>query len=214
MSKKLPLAFGFYAILTDPVRGYEYLTRLLVENQIAIVQLRMKDAPREVILPMAKRMRELTAGTATRLIINDHPEIAALVKADGVHVGQTDMAYNEVRKIVGEDALVGLSTHSPEQTKAACALNPDYIGVGPVSPTPTKKNPDPVIGIATMKEMISLSTVPAVAIGGITLDTLPEVLAAGASNFCMVRPLNQTSEPEKVLKEILRVYDDFSDKCL
>jgi thiamine monophosphate synthase len=59
-----------------------------------------------------------------------------------------------------------------------------------------------------MKEMISLSTVPAVAIGGITLDTLPEVLAAGASNFCMVRPLNQTSEPEKVLKEILRVYED------
>jgi thiamine-phosphate pyrophosphorylase len=207
MSKKLPFAFGFYAILTDPLRGYEYMTRLLVENQVAFVQLRMKDALPEVILPIAKKMRAITAGTNTRLIINDFPDIAASVKADGVHVGQTDLAYGEVRKIVGEDAIIGLSTHSPEQTKAACCVHPDYIGVGPVFPTPTKKNPDPVIGIATMKEMISLSTVPAIAIGGITLDTLPEVLAAGASNFCMVRPLNQTSEPEKVLKEILRVYE-------
>jgi thiamine-phosphate pyrophosphorylase len=208
MRQKLPLSYGFYAILTDPIRGYEYMTRLLVEYEIAAVQLRIKDATVDAILPVAKKLRGLTAGTGTRLIINDYPSLAVKAGADGVHVGQTDMPYDEARKIIGEDAIVGISTHSPMQTKAACALHPDYIGVGPVFPTPTKKNPDPVIGIETMKQMISLATVPAVAIGGITLENLPHVLQAGAKNFCMVRPLNQTPEPEKVLKEILKTYNE------
>jgi thiamine-phosphate pyrophosphorylase len=206
MQSKLPLSFGFYAILTDPVRGYNYMTELLVDYKIPFIQLRIKDSSEEAIKPIAKKMRELTEGTQTRLIVNDYPGLAAAIKADGVHVGQTDMPYSEVRAIVGNQMIVGLSTHSPQQTKAACSLNPDYIGVGPVFPTPTKKNPDPVIGIDTMKEMIDLSPVPAVAIGGITIENLPEVLEAGARNFCMVRPINQTNEPEKVLKEILKIY--------
>jgi thiamine-phosphate pyrophosphorylase len=160
-------------------------------------------------MPVAAKMRALTLGTKTRFIINDYPSLAVLAEADGVHVGQTDLAYHDVREIVGDEAIVGLSTHSPAQAKAACALHPDYIGVGPVFPSPTKKIPDPVIGPATMGEMISASDVPAVAIGGITLENLPDVLRAGARNFCMVRPLNETSEPEKVLKEILKIYGDF-----
>ncbi len=201
------MSFGFYAILTNPTRGYRYMTQLFVDYEIPFLQLRMKDTPEEAIRPIASMMRSETAGTRTRLIINDYPSCAAAIGADGVHVGQSDMPYRAVRSVVGPHAIVGISTHSFLQTTAACVLGPDYIGVGPVFTTPTKKVPDPVLGIAAMKEMIERSTVPAVAIGGITIDNLPHVLEAGARNFCMVRPLNESTEPEKVLKDILKTYD-------
>jgi thiamine-phosphate pyrophosphorylase len=206
---KIPTKFGFYGILTDPVREYEYCTKLFVDYEIAFVQLRMKDAPEAEIIKTAEKMREITRGTKTRLIINDNPNIAKTIGANGVHVGQNDMPYNEARNIVGKEAIVGMSTHSVQQMQDASRLKPDYVGVGPVFATPTKKNPDAVIGIDGMKEMLAHATVPAVAIGGITLENLPLVLEAGAKNFCMVRPITAANEPERVLKEILKVYRDF-----
>jgi thiamine-phosphate pyrophosphorylase len=209
MQVKIPSPFGFYGILTEPVRGYEYLTEVFVAHEIVCVQLRIKDAPPSYISPIALKMRRLTEGTKTKLIINDDPDLAARVRADGAHIGQNDMSYRDARKIIGEKAIVGISTHSVMQVEQACALFPDYIGIGPVFPTPTKKVPDPVIGIETLRAMMSAATVPAVAIGGIILENLPDVLRAGARNFCMVRPLNQSQKPEKVLKEILKIYRDF-----
>jgi thiamine-phosphate pyrophosphorylase len=205
----IPSSFGFYAILTDPVRGYEYCAKLFVDYQIAFVQLRMKDKPEEFILETARVLRQITLGTKTRLIINDNPRVAKAVGADGVHVGQNDMPYDEARKIMGEDAIIGKSTHSVKQMQDACIVKPDYAGVGPVYATPTKKIPDPVIGLNGLKEMIAHATMPAVAIGGINLENLREVFLAGAKNFCMVRPITTAQDPEKVLKEILKVYKDF-----
>jgi thiamine-phosphate pyrophosphorylase len=211
MQVKIPPDFGFYGILTGPLRGYEYLTEILVAREIAFVQLRVKDAPPELIAPIALKMLRLTEGTKTKLIINDDPDLAVRVQADGVHIGQNDMPFREARKIVGEKAVIGISTHTVSQVEQVCAVSPDYIGIGPVFPTPTKKVPDPVIGIETMRAMLAAATVPAVAIGGITLENLPDVLRGGARNFCMVRPLNQSREPEKVLKEIVRIYGDFNN---
>jgi thiamine-phosphate pyrophosphorylase len=203
---RVPQRFGFYAILTDPAVGYERLTEIVVAHRVAFVQLRMKDRTRSEVLAVANRMRAITRGSVTRLIVNDHPDVAAEVGADGVHVGQADMPYAQARAIVGPEAIVGLSTHSPEQTAAACALGPDYIGVGPVFPTTTKKIPDPAIGIDGMRRMLALASVPAVVLGSITLENLPEVLAAGCRNFAMVRPLNSSAEPDLVLKRILETY--------
>ncbi|MGB7567903.1 MAG: thiamine phosphate synthase [Chitinivibrionales bacterium] len=210
MQVKIPPIFGFYGILTGPVRGYEYLTEVLVAHEISFAQLRIKDAPSATVAPIARNMRRLTEGTKTKLIINDDPALAAEISADGVHIGQDDMPYRDARKIVGEKAIMGISTHSVKQVLQSCALCPDYIGVGPVFPTPTKKVPDPVIGVETMRAMLSATTLPAVAIGGITLENLPDVLRAGARNFCMVRQLNQSRKPEKVLQEILKIYRDFA----
>lgn len=204
--------FGFYALLTNPLRGYEYLTELLVDYGIAFVQLRMKDTPEDLIEPVALKLRKITAGSKTRFIINDSPALAVKVGADGVHVGQNDMAYDEVRKIVGENSIVGISTHNPDQTISACKLSPDYIGMGPVYATPTKKIPDPVIGINGLKEMLKEATVPGVAIGGIDLSNLRDVLEAGARNFCMVRQFTRSGDPEKVLKEILKIYGEFDKR--
>lgn len=196
-------------MLTDPVKGYDYLTSLLVDHGAAFVQLRMKDAPKELIADTALRMRKITNGTGTRLIINDDPHIAAEVGADGVHIGQGDMPYRQVREIVGDDMIVGISTHNPRQTREACLHQPDYIGIGPVWATPTKKIADPAIGIEGMKEMLAASTVPGVCIGGIDLTNLPLVLEAGAKNFCMVRQLTQSENPGRVLKEIARICGQF-----
>jgi len=211
MAKRLlPESFGFYSVLTDPLKGYARLTSLLVDCGVSAVQLRMKGAPRPLVVETAFRMRKITEGTNTLLIINDDPHIAAEVGADGVHIGQGDMPYNDVRAIVGDDMLIGVSTHNLRQTIDACKLPADYIGVGPVFATPTKKIPDPAIGIDGMREMLLASTVPAVAIGGIDLGNLPSVLAAGAKNFCMVRQLTQSEDPKSVLEEIVRTVDGFN----
>jgi thiamine-phosphate pyrophosphorylase len=210
MTKRTPLSrFGFYSVLTDPLKGYDYMTSLLVDNGVRFVQLRMKDVPDEVIIDTALRMRKITDGTDTLLIINDNPRIAVEVGADGVHIGQNDMPYEQAREIVGNDMIIGISTHSTQQATDACLKQPDYIGAGPVFPTPTKKIPDPAIGIDGMKEILKISTVPAVCIGGIDLKNLPQVLDAGAKNFCMVRQFTRSENPGQVLKEILRICNQY-----
>jgi thiamine-phosphate pyrophosphorylase len=190
----IPHDFGLYGILTDPEVGYERLAQLMVERQLAFVQLRMKGCSRDEVWEMARRLRRIVV-SPSRLIINDDPEIAAEVDADGVHLGQGDMPYAEARRIVGPDAIVGLSTHNADQTRAACALGPDYIGVGPVFPTPTKQVADPAIGLAGMKLMLSAATVPAVVLGSVDHDNAAELLAAGATNLCAVRPINRAADP-------------------
>ena len=206
---EIPQTFGLYAILTDPIKEYEYMTELLVDSEVPFIQLRMKNTPPDVILATAKKLRPITSGTRSRFIINDHPAVAAKVNADGVHLGQEDLSYSEARAIVGPGAIIGLSTHSPAQTVAACSLRPDYIGIGPVFPTPTKIKADPVIGIEGMKKMIAAATVPHVAIGGIDLSNLRDVLATCARNFCMVRQIMRASDPKKVLGEVREIYREF-----
>jgi len=204
----VPLSFGFYAILTNPVVGYERLAAICADHAIAFIQLRMKDASARDVERIGRAVKKCIDGSASRFIINDYPEVARDIGADGVHLGQNDMPYAQARAIVGPGAIVGLSTHSPDQTAAACSLQPDYIGIGPVFPTPTKKIPDPPIGIDGMKRMLATASVPAVVLGAITLEALPEILKNGARNFAMVRPINQSDEPEKVLNQILKIYDD------
>lgn len=206
---KFPEQFGFYAILTNPLAGYEECTQILVDAGVTFVQLRIKGGEKSEVLRIAQKMRAITLGSVTRLIINDYPDVALESGADGVHLGQDDMSYNEARSLLGPDAIIGISTHSVSQTRSACELCPDYIGVGPVFPTPTKEKPDPVIGAAGMKRMLARATVPAVSIGGIDLLNLRLVLEAGAKNFCMVRQFTQSTQPQNVLKKIKRIYREY-----
>lgn len=206
---KFDSTFGFYAVLTNPLIGYERMTEILVRHEVRFVQLRMKREPPSRVKAAAVKLRAITAGTPTRFIVNDYPRIAADVGADGVHVGQDDMPYSRVREIVGDDAIVGISTHNPAQVKAARALPPDYIGIGPVYATSTKAVPDPVLGIRGMKEMLAEATVPAVVLGGIDLARLPHVLRAGAVNFCMVRPLMRAERPEILLRRIFEIREQY-----
>ena len=195
--------FGFYLVITNPVAGYAKCAEAAVEAGVKIIQLRMKHASREDIMREARIMRSITKGTDTLFIVNDDPEIAREVEADGVHVGQDDMDPNEVRRLYPELRIVGLSTHSPAQTIASNEKEVDYIGVGPVYATPTKDIPDPTLGLETMAKMINLSNRPAVAIGGIDESRLPDVLKAGAKNFAVVRAVCQNHNPLEAIKRIL-----------
>lgn len=194
--------FGFYLVMTDPAVGYERCCEAAVRAGVRMVQLRMKDAPRAEIVSVARRLRLITQGTGTKFIVNDDPAIAAEVGADGVHVGQGDMPVDEVRRRYPRLGIVGLSTHNPAQALASLAVRPDYIGVGPVFATPTKKIPDPTLGVATAAQMIASVPCPAVAIGGLDFETLPAVIAAGARNFAVVRAVCGSSDPEAAIRRI------------
>ncbi len=195
--------FGFYLVMTDPLVGYERCCEAAVRAGVRMVQLRMKDAARDDVLAVARALRRITSGTATRLIVNDDPSVAAEAGADGVHVGQTDLPVAEVRRLYPSVRLVGLSTHNPEQARAAIAQRPDYVGVGPVFATPTKKIPDPVLGVAAAGEMIASVPFPAVAIGGITPDNLPDVIRAGARNWSVVRAVCASPDPYAAILGLL-----------
>ena len=197
--------FGLYLVMTDPVVGYERCCEAAVKAGVRIVQLRMKDRPRDEIVAVGWALRRITAGTQTLFIVNDDPSIAAEVEADGVHVGQGDRPVPDVRRLYPSLRIVGLSTHNPEQARRALDVKPDYIGVGPVFATPTKKIPDPTLGVETAGRMIASVPFPAVAIGGLNLDTLPSVLAAGARNFAVVRAVCGASDPYAAIRAIQRM---------
>ena len=200
--------FGFYLVITNPAVGYAKCAEAAVRAGVRIVQLRMKHARREDIVREGREMRRVTAGTDTLFIVNDDPSIAADVEADGVHVGQGDMAPRDVRSAYPDLGIVGLSTHNLAQVRASVLEPVDYIGVGPVYATPTKDIPDPTLGLATMGEMITAAGRPAVAIGGIDAMRLPDVAAAGARNFAVVRAVCSSPDP---YSEIRRLQDIFAD---
>ena len=187
--------FGFYLVMTNPLVGYARCAEAAVRAGVRIIQLRMKHAAHEAVLREAQEIRRITRDTDTLFIVNDDPAIAAEAESDGVHVGQDDMSVAEVRRRFPSLKIVGLSTHNLVQARAAIPQNPDYVGVGPVYATPTKDIPDPTLGLATMGEMIAAVPFPAVAIGGIDASRLPDVIAAGARNFAVVRAVCQSTDP-------------------
>lgn len=197
--------FGFYLVMTNPVVGYERCCEVAVRAGVRMVQLRMKEAPRAEIVAVGTALRRITQGTQTAFIVNDDPSIAAEVGADGVHVGQDDMPVADVRRNYPELGIVGLSTHNLEQARAAVGQCPDYIGVGPVFATPTKKIPDPVLGTETAGRMIASVPFPAVAIGGIDFGTLPSVLVAGARNWAVVRAVCGSSAPYDAIRRLQEI---------
>lgn len=195
--------FGFYLVMTNPAVGYAKCAEAAVRANVGIIQLRMKHAQREDILAVAREVRSVTSGSNTIFIVNDDPAIAAEAQADGVHVGQDDMPVSDVRRSFPSLKYVGLSTHNIAQAKAAIALKPDYVGVGPVWATPTKDIPDPTLGVDRALEMINAVPFPAVAIGGITdEERIRALVKAGARNFAVVRAVCQSQNPFDAIRRI------------
>jgi len=209
MKKHIKKDFGLYAIVTNPIHGYDYMANLIVEHEVAVLQLRMKEESKFQILKTAESIRRITQNSKTVFIVNDFIDIAKDSGADGVHIGQNDGKPETVRNFLGQDAIIGLSTHNLEQTEAAQNELIDYVGVGPVYLTPTKEIPDPVLGLENMRKMVVASKLPSVCIGGIGLGRIREVLQAGAHNFSVVRLINKAENPKEVLTKISDVYRRF-----
>lgn len=193
--------------MTDPVVGYEACAQAAVRCGLRYVQLRMKNVARAAILAEARKVRAVTASTQTLFIMNDDVELAWAADADGVHLGQSDMPLAEARKLwTAPGKIFGLSTHSEAQELAARELRPDYIGVGPVFPTPTKAIADPALGIERAGAIIKNSPLTCVALGGLDETNLAGVLKAGAVNFCAVRAIMQSPEPEKTIRSLQQIW--------
>jgi thiamine-phosphate pyrophosphorylase len=149
--------------------------------------------------------RLANAGKGARLIVNDRADIAAIVGAGGVHVGQEDLSVEAARKICGGAVWVGVSTHNLEQLRAADATSADYIAVGPIFPTGTKVNPDPVVGLEFLRAARSVTRKPLVAIGGITVESASDVYRAGADSVAVIRDLMAAGDPASRAREYLAI---------
>jgi thiamine-phosphate pyrophosphorylase len=158
------------------------------------LQLREKTLPDRQVLALARKLRELTARTATRLIINDRPDIAAAVGADGVHLGQDDLPVSAARRVLAPSSLIGKSTHSLDQARAVVAEGADYIGVGPMFPTNTKKAGD-MPGVALLAKVAAETSVPHVAIGGISAANVSLLVQAGARRVAVCSAIIASDDP-------------------
>lgn len=168
------------------------MTRLMLDGGVGMIQLRAKSQDLETIVAIARQVAPLCREAGVPFLLNDHPQVVAETGADGVHVGQDDMPVADVRAMVGPDAIIGLSTHSLAQ--AMDSQGADYIGFGPLFATPTKPDYKPV-GLADVAEVHRRVAVPIFCIGGIKLENLSEVLAAGAKRAVVVSGILQSSNP-------------------
>jgi len=164
---------------------------------VTLLQYRDKDGSPQEILRACAILREAMAGSPCRLILNDRPDLAVLANFDGVHVGQDDLSPEDARRIVGPDRIVGVSTHTYEQVRLADQSCTDYIAIGPIFVTRTKRKPDPVVGLEGVRRARALTRKPLVAIGGITLASARSVIDAGADSVAVISALlapNQSTE--------------------
>lgn len=200
--------FGLYLVLTDPVVGYERCAAAAVELGVAWIQLRLKREPPEERRNIAERVRAITQGSRTGLIVNDGLELARQINADGLHLGQQDPpGPAEARRRWGRsDVVIGLSTHNAEQAAGAVSLGADYVGVGPVFATPTKPDAGLPLGPTAAAAAARRAGCPAVAIGGIDATNLREVLQAGLVNFAVVRAVCATTDPLAAIRRLQEVW--------
>lgn len=167
----------------------------LIEGGARFIQIREKSAPSDEFYNSVVECLEVAKATDSIIIVNDRVDIAMASGAHGVHLGQSDLPPAEARKLLGEEKIIGISTHSVEQVKQAAKMPVDYIAFGPIWPTSTKENPDPVVGLDALREIKSLlGDVQLVAIGGITESNLAATFAAGADSAAIIGDLFRESE--------------------
>ncbi|HEY6399254.1 MAG TPA: thiamine phosphate synthase [Solirubrobacteraceae bacterium] len=192
------LAARLYLVCEDRPRSF---VESALRGGVDVVQLRIKHGADEEIRSAAHEMRRICADHGALFVLNDRPDLALAVAADGVHVGQEDMPASDAREVIGPDLLLGLSTHTPEQVKEAAALPVDYIGVGPVHATPTKPG-RPAVGLELVRYATDHAAVPFFAICGITAANAPAVRAAGAERIAVVRALTEALDPESAARAL------------
>ena len=158
--------------------------KLVIDGGADAIQLREKTISDDEFISLAGEIRDIIAGSGTLLIINDRINVAREVNADGVHLGQNDMSVSEARNIIGNEKIIGVSTHSIIQARQAQKEGADYIAIGPVFSTRTKDY-EPSIGLEIIQEISGAINIPFIAIGAITLENLDEVLKAGASRVAV-----------------------------
>ena len=188
MRNRIEIPKGIYGITGDNFsngRSNYFCVEEMIKGGIKIVQYRAKTKDTREKVKEAREIRELCRKNGVIFIVNDNVDIALLVDADGVHIGQEDMHPDDVRKLIGDNKIIGLSTHSEKQGMEAYKNpNVDYIGVGPIFPTTTKDTTP--VGLGYLEYTVKNLDLPFVAIGGIKAQNIDAIIAKGAQRVCLV----------------------------
>ena len=206
MTFRLP---PLYAIV-DPLdtgRDPVALAAAFFAGGARVVQLRLKSATSRELLATALRIVPLARAAGALFLVNDRPDVAHVAGADGVHLGQDDVPVAAARRVLGPDAIVGVSTHDLDEARRADAAGADYLGVGPVYATSSKASPLAPRGLALVRAVRAAVRRPLVAIGGITVDTAPAVRAAGADAVAMIAALARAPDPAAAVAAALRALE-------
>ncbi len=202
-----PVDLTLYLVLDpDLCGGLENMVdtaRIAAQHGATVIQLRAPNQKKRWWLHAAQQLKAALDPLKVPLIINDHIDIALAVDAAGVHVGQSDLPPDVVRRLIGPDKILGLSTSNAEQLAAVPLDIVDYIGVGPVYPTGTKLDASPVIGLAEFARLMHAKTLPAVAIGGIKHGTAAPLIAAGVEGVAVVSAICGQPDPAAATRQLL-----------
>jgi thiamine-phosphate pyrophosphorylase len=171
---------------------------------VDIIQLRDKKSSKKVVLEKAKLLKALAIKYQIPLIINDHIDVALAVDADGIHLGQDDLPLLEARKILGKNKIIGISTHKIEEALEAQLNGADYIGVGPIFATQSKEDVVDPVTTSYIEEVVNEITIPFVAIGGIKLHNVDQVLKAGATRICAISEIVGSDDVTKSCQEFMK----------
>ncbi len=203
-----PIAILHYLTQDLPHRTHEEQVRIACEAGVKWIQLRVKNKSFDEWIMIAKNARQITHDFNVTLIINDNMNIAQELNADGVHLGLEDISWMDARKILGSEKIIGYSAHSLEDLLTAKDFDVDYFGLGPFRFTSTKENLHPVLGMEKMKKIIQQARVsgitkPIIAIGGIQLSDVKEILEAGANGIAVSSAINNAPDPIDAAREFL-----------
>jgi thiamine-phosphate pyrophosphorylase len=195
-----------YPITDTQLSGLSHAEQVarLIEGGASLIQLRDKISPPREFYRQAAAALQIARDHGARLIINDRVDIALALKADGVHLGQTDVPVAAARHLLGKEAIIGFSTHNAEQARLAMALPADYLAFGPIFPTRSKHNPDPITGLTALAEVVRIKgSRPLVAIGGIKVENVLEVLKVGADSVAVIAEL--IADPAKIAENMSKI---------
>ena len=197
---------SLYIILDPSVCPERPLTEVLTaaaEAGASLFQYRNKTGSMKEAYVEALALRQAAAKAGVRFIVNDRCDLALAVDADGVHLGQEDLPLDLARKVMGQNKLIGISTHNPDQVREATAGKPDYLGFGPIFKPYSKQDHDPVVGLEGLRAMRSLTSLPVFAIGGIQIDQVGEVTRVGANGVAVISAIIMAPDISHAVKSFL-----------
>ena len=199
-------------VLVDGRSSAEEFTQLLealVSAGVPMIQLRDKQLADAELVARGRILRKLTQNAESLMIVNDRPDIAVAVDADGVHLGQDDMTVKDARAIVGPQKLIGVSTHHLEQARAAVLDGVNYLGAGPTFPSATKEFAT-FAGLDYLRQLADEITLPTFAIGGINAENVEDVLATGVTRMAVSSAVVSVDNPAQAAQELLRLQAEFT----
>ena len=183
-------------------RSLEEIVVAAARGGATMVQLREKECPSRVFVESARRLKEKLGPLDIPLLINDRVDIALASGCDGVHIGQSDLPYPDARRLMGPDAIIGLSVENEEQAREAEAFDVDYLGLSPIYSTPTKSDIDTRLGLEGIRRIRKISRHVLVAIGGLNESNAPDVIRAGADGVAVVSAICSADDPEEAARRI------------